>query len=402
MHRRMFLAALVAAAPPALASWVRKSPLGNPCRPGLPDDAEVRAVLARTWNGLDPTQVWDAHAHLTGLGDSGKGVWISPEMASWKHPTLRARRDFLLNAACVDDAPAGHVDAAYVAHLRRLLDDQPAGAKAMLFAFDHYHNDQGQPEPRHSTFYVPNAHMRDVARAHATRFEWVASVHPYRADCVAALEQAAAEGARAVKWLPTGQNIDPASPRCDRFYTALARLNLPLISHAGAEATVKAAHEAYGNPLRLRRALEAGVRVVAAHCASHGKDLDDRGRRVPSFDLFTQMMDTPAYADRLFGDISAMTQNNRAAALHTVLARRDWHPRLLNGSDYPLPGARALISLRKLAIDGLLDADLIGPLDSLRNHNALLFDLALKRHLGKDGQRLPVDVFQTRRFFEPA
>ena len=29
-------------------------------------------------------------------------------------------------------------------------------------------------------------------------FEWIASIHPYRLDCVEALEQAVAKGARAV------------------------------------------------------------------------------------------------------------------------------------------------------------------------------------------------------------
>jgi len=399
MNRRLFLAALATfATAPAGANWVRSSPLGNPCKPGLPEDDDVRALLARTWSGLDPARVWDVHTHLTGVGDGGKGIWISPEMASWKHPSQRARRDFLLNAACADAAP-GTVDVSYVTHLARLLDAHPAGAKALLFAFEHYHDDRGLPVPGRSTFHVSNDHARDVARAHPDRFEWAASIHPYRKDGVAVLERAAAEGARAVKWLPTGQNIDPASPRCDRFYATLARLDLPLITHAGAEATVKAQHEALGNPLRLRRALDAGVRVVAAHCASHGEDRDEGGRIVPSFDLFAHLMAMPEYVGRLFGDISAMTQINRSTPMKAVLAHTEWHGRLLNGSDYPLPGARPLISLRKLALEGLLATELIAPLDHLRNHNALLFDLALKRHLAWEGHGLPTAVFHTKDFF---
>ena len=57
--------------------------------------------------------------------------------------------------------------------------------------------------------------------------------------------------------------------------------NLPLISHAGLERAVlgREAHD-FGNPLRLRRALDAGVRVVVAHCASLGEDRDlDRGAK---------------------------------------------------------------------------------------------------------------------------
>jgi mannonate dehydratase len=126
----------------------------------------------------------------------------------------------------------------------------------------------------------------------------------------------------------------------------LARLNLPLISHAGLErAVVGTDTQDYGNPLRLRRALDAGVRVVAAHCASMGQDRDlDRGENGPltdSFELFARMLGEARYEARLFGDISAMTQLNRAGpALAQVVERSEWHARLLNGSDLlgGLPG----------------------------------------------------------------
>ena len=73
---------------------------------------------------------------------------------------------------------------------------------------------------------------------------------------MAALEQAKAEGARAVKWLPSAMGIDPASPLCDDFYRTLARLDLPLISHAGTENAVHGVGRSeLGNPLKLRRPL---------------------------------------------------------------------------------------------------------------------------------------------------
>ena len=57
-------------------------------------------------------------------------------------------------------------------------------------------------------------------------------------------------------------------------------------------------------------------------------------------------MDEPRYEGLLFGDISAMTQLNRIGpALDTVLERDDWHDRLINGSDYPLPGVFPLFSV---------------------------------------------------------
>jgi mannonate dehydratase len=234
----------------------------------------------------------------------------------------------------------------------------------------------------------------------------VASVHPYRADCVDALERAKAEGARAVKWLPAAMGIDPASPRCDRCYAALARLGLPLATHAGlSRAILGADRQDYGNPLKLRRALDAGVRVVVAHCATMGRDRDlDQGAHGPlvdSFALFERLMDEARYAKLLYGDLSAVTQAARAeGALARLLERGDWHVRLLNGSDYPLPGVMPLFSVQALVGLGLLEAAAAPVLTEIRRHNPLVFDFVAKRSLRRGGAAFAASVFQTRRFFE--
>jgi mannonate dehydratase len=60
--------------------------------------------------------------------------------------------------------------------------------------------------------------------------------------------------------------IDPSSPRCDAFYEAMARLNIPLLSHAGGEVALPShVTQDVNNPLWLRRALDHGVRVIVAH-----------------------------------------------------------------------------------------------------------------------------------------
>ena len=78
------------------------------------------------------------------------------------------------------------------------------GVKLLLYAFERAHDERGAPDWEHSTFYVPDAYARDVARSHPERFEWVASIHPYRPDALDALAWAKKEGARGVKWLPSG------------------------------------------------------------------------------------------------------------------------------------------------------------------------------------------------------
>ena len=379
----------------------------NPCLALLPRELAEHDLVQSAWDGIDTARVWDSHAHLIGTGDSGSGISIHPRLESLMNPGAYARRMFFLNAACAQDAPH-NVDRAYVERMLKLVDGLRPGVKLALFAFESAHGEDGKTDAERTNFHVPDSYARDVARAHPRYFEWVASIHPYRPDCVQALEQAKRDRARAVKWLPAAMGIDPASPRCDRFFAALARLDVPLITHAGLErALINGYPQDLGNPLRLRRALAAGVRVVIAHCASMGTDCDlDRGPDgplVPSFDLFTRLMEDARYEGRLYGDISAMPQVTRAApALARVIERTDWHSRLLNGSDYPLPGVMPLFSADYLVSLGLLDERAVPTLKAIRAHNPLLFDFVLKRHLRAGGKSLARGVFETRGFFERA
>jgi len=279
------------------------------------------------------------------------------------------------------------------------------GVKLLLFAFERVHDERGRALPERSMFYVPDDYARDTARAHAQYFEWAASIHPYRPDAVERLQRAKRDGARAVKWLPAAMNIDPASARCAPFYEALASLNVPLITHAGLERAVLGDAQDYGNPLRLRGALDRGVRVVVAHCASMGEDRDlDRGEQGPyveSFALFARLMGEARYAKNVFGDLSAMTQLNRAGpALARTLEETGWHARLLNGSDYPLPGVMPLYSVDYLVSLGLLERAAAPVLTEIRAHNPLLFDFVVKRHLRSNGRAFSPAVFQTRSFFK--
>ncbi len=402
-RRRLLAAGLAAGAGAAAWRWWPEQGFINPCRAALPPALADHEIVQAAWDGIDPANVWDCHAHLVGTGDSGSGIWINPKMQSLLHPMQYVQRLFYLNAGCAHDAP-GRVDQSYVERMHNLLDGMRPGVKLMLLAFDFTHRDDASAWTDATSFHTPNEYAARTARAYPQYFEWAASVHPYREDCVAALEKAARDGARAVKWLPAAMNIDPASPRCDRFYEAMKRLDLPLITHGGMERAVHVGSQDLGNPLKLRRALEHGVRVVIAHCASMGEDRDlDRGTGgplLPSFALFARMMDEPRYEGRLFGELSAMTQLNRAGpALATVVERSEWHHRLLNGSDYPLPGIMPLYSVDYMVELKFIQPALAPVLTAIRRHNPLLFDFVLKRHMAVGGRRLAAGVFETRRFF---
>ena len=358
--------------------------------------------MKAAWEGLEPRNVWDSHSHLLGTGDSGSGITVNPQTDSLLNPGQYARRLFFLNAGCAHES-AGSVDRAYVERMRNLVDGLRRGAKMVLFAFERAHHEDGTPDIDHTIFHVPDSYARDIARKFPDDFEWAASIHPYRPDALDALAKAKSEGARGVKWLPSAMGIDPASSRCEKFFAMMAKADLPLIAHAGLERAVlgREAHE-FGNPLRLRRALDAGVRVVIAHCASMGEDRDlDKGASGPfvdSFSLFARVFEK--YEKHCYGDISAMTQINRAGpALARVVERTDWHARLLNGSDYPLPGVMPIFSVDYLVSLGLLESSSANTLKEIRLHNPLLFDFVLKRSLRSNGKALTASVFETRGFF---
>ena len=407
MNRRSFLSATsaVAAATVLPASGLRLdegSSVFNPCGK-LSSELRNHPLSLSAFDGLNAEDVWDCHAHLLGLGESGGGAWVTPKMQSLLNIRLYAKYRFYLNASCVDPAN-NNVDGDFLARLLALMEDFPAGYRAMVMAFDRTHNEQGMPLMEKSAFYLPNQYAGGIATRNPARLMWTASIHPYRRDAADAVADAVKHGALAVKWLPSAMGIDPASPRCDAFYSALAQHQLPLITHGGEEKAVDGANQpAFGNVLKLRRPLEHGVRVVVAHCASLGRDTDiDKGPRGPQvgcFELFERLMAIHEFEGRLFGDVSALPQINRMAYLERILKHRDWEGRLLNGSDYPLPGVFPLFSVDAFVERKWLRSEVGEHLKRVRGANPLLFDFLLKRHLRIDGIKFGRDVFETARVF---
>jgi predicted TIM-barrel fold metal-dependent hydrolase len=402
MNRRHFLGA-GAAAGLALTGcdFSLRDGVFNACRVDLPSDLRDHPLVQAAWRGVDATQVWDTHCHAFGNGDSGSGLWFNPRLEDIWQPLGYVQKAFYVNASCVDESP-GRADRSFVERLLAQCRTMAPGFRVLLFGFDWARDAAGAPMQERSTFHVPDDYVAGLAKAHPSHIEWAASIHPYDPRALDRLDAALARGARAVKWLPSAQNIDPADARCDRFYARLAALRVPLITHGGDERAVHGFGEHLSNPLRLRRPLDAGVRVVVAHCASLGSGEDtDRGgtTTLSNFDLFARLMDDPRYRANLRGDIAAITQVNRMSVVATLLERRDWHDRLLNGSDYPLPGVVPLIDLKALADMKVLDPAALEPLRRLRGINVLLFDFVLKRNLAFKGRGFAPSVFETAAFF---
>lgn len=354
-------------------------------------------LVKRAFEDVDPAKLVDYHTHIVGVG-AGTSNAVNPKMLSWKHPTHRLKFMVYVSACGVEDVD--DADAQYIARLVDLIRHMGPHGKFRALAFDKNYLPDGTPNPAKTEFYVSNDYVFDLAAKHPDIFEPIVSVNPYRRDALEELERCARKGARIIKWLPNAMGIDPADERCDAYYQKVKQLDMVILSHGGEEKAVEAEEDQkWGNPLRLRRPLEQGVKVIVAHCAGLGanEDMEDKDRkRRDNFDLFMRLMDEPRYEGLLFADISAMTQFNRiGSSLTTIVDRADWHDRLVNGSDYPLPAINLLIRIKPLVRLGYLDADEGESLKQIYDFNPLLFDFVLKRRLTAPGtrKRLPASLF---------
>lgn len=355
-------------------------------------------LMKRAFDDVDPRRLVDYHTHVVGVGAGGTGNLVNPAMRSRRRPLKYLKFLVYLSAAGIKDLE--NADREFVLRLADQARHIADHGKYRLLAFDKHYTADGTVNAEKTEFYTANEHVFNLAAEFPDLFLPTMSVHPYRADALEELARWAGRGVKVVKWLPNAMGINPSDPRCDPFYRSMRELGAVLLSHAGEEKAVEAEEDQrLGNPLHLRRPLDHGVKVIAAHCAGLGEnpDLDHPDRRlVPNFQLFMRLMEQKRYEGLLFGDISAMTQRNRLGVpLTTILERTDLHARLVNGSDYPLPAINIVISTGALARAGYITRAERTGLNEIYDYNPLLFDFVLKRTMTVPGagQRLPASVF---------
>jgi predicted TIM-barrel fold metal-dependent hydrolase len=359
--------------------------------------SEARKLVDDAFKDLDPARLVDFHTHVIAIGTSVSDAFVNPKMRSGIN---LERLKFLIYTSAsavknIDDA-----DREYIDRLIRLARGRPSHGKFRILAFDQHYNADGSVNLAKTNMYIPNHYVVELARQHPDIFLPVISVHPYRRDAIEELEKWAQAGVKYVKWLPNAMGMDPAGKSVEPFYRKMKEHGMILLSHGGEEQAVEAAEDQeLGNPLRLRKPLDMGVRVIIAHAASLGTcdDLDEsRGKKADCFELFLRLMDEAKYRGLLFGEISAMLQFNRMPVpVATLLKRQDLHSRLVNGSDYPLPAINALIRTRSLVSDGFITSEERNALNEIYDYNPLLFDFVLKRTIRhpETGQKFAPSVF---------
>ncbi len=354
--------------------------------------AEAAALVEQAFEGLEGKEVVDYHTHVLGTGACCDTGCFCPEADN----VVKGSFMSILKADSGVSSPLT-ADRDFLAQLRRLRHR----IKHVLLAFDAHYDESGTRVLEKTGMFVPNDYVARIVAKHPDEFIPACSVHPYRQDAVAELERAHALGARLIKWLPNAMGFDPSSEQCQPYYDACSRLGMVILSHAGEEKAVSSdpKFQKMGNPLLFRRALDSGVKVVIAHCASLGKlpDLDTPGDKKPlvsCIELFLRMARTPKWKHLLFGDISAITLVNRYRTFVSLLKATDVHDQLINGSDYPLVCVSLMNRTAPFVRLKLIDPAQGRLLREIYRLNPLMWDFVIKRIMrGPNGERFPDRVF---------
>jgi predicted TIM-barrel fold metal-dependent hydrolase len=302
--------------------------------PGGCDPRPARNPSPRGRTAAPALPVIDVHIHMASISEPGcvvsRALQRQPAFASMllADGVRRAelRRDF---------------DGTIRDHVLGTLERATTVDRGVLLALDAIYDENGHRQEEASHLVVSNAYVARLARTHP-KVLFGASVHPNRGplDGRAELERwlGGDPPAALLKWLPNAQLIDPADPRHDWFYETLAKSGVPLLCHTGPENAVPVphpvdTHQRLGDPKRLRRALDIGVTVLAAHSAMRLLPFQD--------DYLGDLAALMREAERngrwhLFADVSAMCLPCRIGTVGRVLESIPGE-RMILGSDYPVP-----------------------------------------------------------------
>ncbi len=197
-----------------------------------------------------------------------------------------------------------------------------------LLGMDGVYDESGKLDEDLTQMKVGADHLFDVCED-SDKLVPIPSINPARADAIDKLNEVHERGAVAIKTLPNSQGFDPANPEFRDFWEEMAELELPLVSHTSFEHTIPVIEQSYGEPSRLTAPLEAGVTVIAAHCASSGV-----AHVIDHFQEWREMIEEYRH---LYGDISAMASMARFSYLRRVLGDSVARQRAVYGSDCPIP-----------------------------------------------------------------
>lgn len=302
----------------------------------------------------------DIHLHLAGVGTQGSGCWLSER--TQRRATFRFLRWW---NGVTERQLAESFDQDWAARAAGLVRDSELD-RAVALGFDGVYDERGELLPDQSQLIVPPSWVFEACRRHPELLPGP-SLNPFRRDALERLEECIEGGAVLLKWLPSAQGIDPASPRLRAFYRRAAEARLPLLIHAGGgEMTFHEVAPRFNDLPRLRLPLDEGVPVICAHSGVPVWFTRDPNQ-------LPQLRDMLQRYPHLWLDNSGMANPSRFPWLPRLAIDPLFQERTLYGSDFPVPSNAAYYAHR------------LGPRATWRlerTANPLQRDVALKRALG--------------------
>ena len=302
----------------------------------------------------------DGHVHLIGNGRGGSGCRL--RLNPMRRLAGKVLERIIGLGRVALESP--DFDRRYADHLLQLVRSSSLDA-VVLLAHEEAYQANGRKVENFSSFYVPNGYVLGLAKQNPEFLPAVA-IHPARPDAMDELARCVEGGAVMLKLIPCSQNVDCNDPRYRPFWQRVADANLPFLAHTGGENTVPVYDSALADPRVLRQPLECGVTVIAAHCATSARLIDR--------DYFPVWRDMLDQHPNLCGDTSALLSLNRPAHLPELLAP-DLLPRVVHGSDYPVP-----VLPQRLWLTGAISREVFRQWG--RHPNPLERDYQIKRAMG--------------------
>ena len=265
----------------------------------------------------------DCHVHLAAVPEGDNGCYISPKML--RSPLFRV----LMWKQALDPSRPREANQKYVEDLLSELRASQHVRQAVVLGMDGVYDQAGRLDRDHTEFMIGNDYVLATAQAHPDAFLAGVAINPMRRDAIDEVHRCAEAGAALVKVLPNAQQFDPAAAHHKPFYRALAARRLPLLSHVGYEFSLIGKDQSVGDPNRLRVPLDEGTMVIAAHACSYGLMLHEK--------FLPTLRELAGRYRGFYADVSALTLPNRFRMLLHLRKHPALHPRLLFGTDYPLP-----------------------------------------------------------------
>ena len=275
-------------------------------------------------------KVIDIHLHIGGKGNSSPCKMSKRFLCSPAYLYMVVRSGIPFHKLLEDH------DGVLRTTLIDRLNTAPSVDFGVFLAFDAVYRANGEVDEEKSHMITPNEYVMDIAR-NSQKVLFGASIHPNRGkgNGTEEIDKCIEGGAVLIKWIPNSHIIDPSNKKYRWFYRKLTDEDIPLLCHTGPEHAVpvlKKEYQKLGDPRKLELALDTGVTVIAAHCASSFFPWEESYLN----ELSEMLEEADRRGWRLHADISAMCTLFRASIIDDILEKIP-HDRMVFGSDYPIP-----------------------------------------------------------------